>query len=225
MNYSRLGDLLKCFQSQLRGRQSEKQAVKFSVETSDKTESTDGERTDKLSAAGSGDIKAAVQFIQPALCAVCARCICEVCNSKSLRHSELLSTILGLYGDVSLVESVCSSLESEHGYLLKREGHADTASSLLVLCSSLVRAAKLELEESSESEEARFTESVIGCTVCLLYCGLAKAGAAVQFLRSLSEVSALSMCVTIVVDVYLLSLLLPIATPSCSPSGVIKGEY
>ena len=190
MNFSRLGDLLNSFQSQPRGGQSEKRAVKFSVEASDKTESTDGERTDALAASGGGDVKAAVQFIQPALCMACARSICEVCDSKSLRHSELLSTVLGLYGDKSLVQSVCSSLESEHPHLLKHEEQTITASSLLVLCSSLVRAAKLDLEGLGQSdEEAQFAESVIGCAVCLLYSGLAEAGAATQFLRSLSEVS------------------------------------
>lgn len=219
---------MKCFQSQSRGKQSEKQAVKFSVETSDKTESTDGGRTDELAADGSGEVKAAVQFIQPALCAACARCICEVCNSKSLRHSELLSTVLGLYGDKSLVESICSSLESEHSYLLKRERHTDPGSSLLVLCSSLVRAANLKLEELSESEEARFTESVISCVVCLLYSELTAANAATLFLRSLAEVRALSclVCVkyTKFMNMCMLSFLLPLATPSCSPSGVTKGE-
>lgn len=127
------------------------------------------------------------QFMQPTVCTICAECIAAVVGAPDKNYSHLLLTLLRSYADKTLVKSVFSSLDANYYYLM--QSHKDRRTlqqKLLILCTLLNKAARLNEEMSLESSE--FTEDVLACMVVLITCGEVDIDSASMFFEELCKV-------------------------------------
>ena len=137
----------------------------------------------------------AEEFLSPVISAIGVACIVKVCDASSLKHSQLLSTILCLHGSDALVSSLLARLESECRVLVQKGREADDGGEggkVIFLCTSLVRAIGLEESVASlRNERAKFSESVIENVVYLLFAGLVEMETAESFFGRIVQVSDL----------------------------------
>ena len=177
---SRIGELLRCYTTC--HPVPERKKVAFAVEESGNVYQQANEVSEREEGKPS-----TTEFIQPTVCALCVKCISEVCGSKSVKHSELLVTLLELYGDKELVRSLYTSLESDHAPVVKQP----SGDKLLVLCATLLKSLDLKGLRDSSDNARRFTENVMECLVLLLYCGLVEKESIAMFFSELAKVCVL----------------------------------
>lgn len=199
---SRIGELLKALQTPGEGSTSQIKTVSF-AESSVRGDAASGVTTDERRErreAASPEPSLAVVFLSPAIGAVGAACVATICDTRSLEHSKLLSSILSLRGGEKTVSSIVVLLEREHPLLVRKgtslpTGQDSEESKLVFLCSSLVRAIRLEdLVVSTQDDRVQLAESVIESVVCLLFDELVGVTTAELFLGRIVQVLCVKHC-------------------------------
>lgn len=133
------------------------------------------------------EIRRIRDFIKPSVCTLCGNCIAAVSRGQDVNYSRLLLTLIQLYKDKDLVKSVFSSLDSNHHpVIVKQLGHHPLKQKLLIICSLLTKAARLD-EVGPDS--ATFTENILESLVLLLDGHLVDSSSAVLLLSEIVKVS------------------------------------
>ncbi len=126
-------------------------------------------------------------FIGPVVCTICASCATVVCTSSSLAHSELLSSLLRLYGRDTLVRSLLSHMERTRDSVSVWQSCAEQPSMSMALCSALFKIVDFE-GLCSSAESVRLAESVVETVVMVMYGGGATEQSAALFLSEIAKV-------------------------------------
>ena len=125
-------------------------------------------------------------FIKPSVCTLCGNCIAAVSRDRDANYSHLLFTLIRLYKDKDLVKSVFSSLDSNHHrVIVKQLGNHPLKRKLLIVCSLLTKAARLD---ALGPESATFTENILESLVLLLDGHLVDSSSAVLLLSEIIKV-------------------------------------
>ena len=128
-------------------------------------------------------------FIKPSVCTLCGNCIAAVSRDLDTNHSHFLLTLVRLYKDKDLVKSVFSSLDSNHHPVIVRQlGNHPLKQKLLIVCSLLTKAARLD---QLGPESAEFTENILESLVLLLDDHLVDSSSAVMLLSEIVKVSTI----------------------------------
>ena len=131
------------------------------------------------------------EFVKPSVCTLCGNCIAAVSRKLDTDFSHLLLVLIGLYKDKDLVKSVFSSLDSNHHRVIVRQlGNHPLRQKLLIVCSLLTKAARLD---KLGPESAEFTENILESLVLLLDEDLVDSSSAVMLLHEIVKVSQ-SVC-------------------------------
>jgi hypothetical protein len=125
-------------------------------------------------------------FIKPSVCTLCGNCIAAVNRDPDTNYSHFLLTLVRLYRDKDLVKSVFSSLDSNHHPVIVRQlGNHPLKQKLLIVCSLLTKAARLDV---LGPESAEFTEHILESLVLLLDDHLVDSSSAVMLLSEIVKV-------------------------------------
>lgn len=127
------------------------------------------------------------EFIKPSVCTLCGNCIAAVSQNQDTNYSHLLLTVIQLYKDKDLVKSVFSSLDSNHHrVIVKQLGNHPLKQKLLIVCSVLTKAARLN---ALGPDSVVFTENILESLVLLLDNHLVDSSSAVMLLSEIVKVS------------------------------------
>lgn len=126
-------------------------------------------------------------FLKPSVSTLCGKSIAAVSQSQDTNYSHLLLTLIQLYKDQGFIKSVFSSLDSSHhSVIVKQVGdHLPKEKKLLVLCSLLTKAARLDVLSPGS---AKFTENILESLVLLLDGNLVDSSSAVLLLSEIIKV-------------------------------------
>lgn len=197
---SRIGELLKLFSKECKVTDKQSKSVRFSwAGTTDMLSADVRELVDRRTSVGNAtnpvierlreeNLKEEVgDFVGPVVCAVCATCAALVYSSRSLQHSELLSSLLRLYGNRAFVKCLVSHLEGMRRSVSAWQPRAGQQSMLMVLCTSLFRIVDFERFCSSE-DSTRLAESVMETVIVLTYSGEVTEESASLYLSEVAKV-------------------------------------